>query len=269
MKTEWLFAWYNLIFIVPFVVALLYVGIYALTGLTFGEADVHAEADVDVDADAHIELDGHVEAPAHVESEAHFDADADADMDADADAHVETEAHMESHGHEGSVAPGSVLAGFLSLLGVGRVPLSLILMVLLLSWGMVGVIANMVLSEKYQDEKIIAAISIPVAFVGSLLCCRLLTAAMVRWFPTHESYIQRRHELLGSVGEVILPVDANFGMAAVRDEYHDLFHVACRINANQQALEKGTKVKLVAYNGKQKVFYVAQYDPAVPNRRTA
>jgi membrane protein implicated in regulation of membrane protease activity len=262
MKTEWLFAWYNLIFIVPFVVALLYVGIYAVTGLTFGEADVHADADVDVDADAHIEMDGHVEAPAHVESEAHFDADADVD----ADAHVETEAHIEGDGHEGAVAPGSVLAGFLSLLGVGKVPLSLILMVLLLTWGMIGLMANMVLWEKYENETLVAAISIPLAFLGSLICSRLLSAAMVRWFPTHESYIQRRHELLGSVGEVILPVDANFGMAAVRDDYHDLFHVACRVNANQQGLEKGTKVRLIAYNGKQKVFYVAQYDPAVPNR---
>src|SRR2546423_6167134 len=54
MKIEWLFAWYNVIFLVPFVVAMLYVGIYAVTGLTFGDADI--DADADVDADAHVEM---------------------------------------------------------------------------------------------------------------------------------------------------------------------------------------------------------------------
>jgi membrane protein implicated in regulation of membrane protease activity len=149
---------------------------------------------------------------------------------------------------------------------VGRVPLSIILMVLMLTWGMIGVFSNMVLWEKYHDEMLLVAVSIPLAFVGSVLSSRLMTAAMVRWFPTHETYVQRRHELLGAVGEVILPIDSNFGMAAVRDEYHDLFHIACRVRSDQPALEKGTKVKLVGFNGKQNIYYVMQYDPAVASR---
>src|SRR3954468_14336015 len=109
MKIEWFFEWYNLIFVVPFLLALLYVGIYAVSGLTFGDTDVDASG-ADVDADAHVELDGHVEAPAHIESDAHFDADhdadlsadSDADVSADADAHidadVDADAHVEGHG---------------------------------------------------------------------------------------------------------------------------------------------------------------------------
>jgi membrane protein implicated in regulation of membrane protease activity len=104
------------------------------------------------------------------------------------------------------------------------------------------------------------------ALVGSLTLNRLLAAGMARWFPTYESYVQRRHELLGAVGEAILPIDQNFGMASVRDEYHDLFHIACRVHADQPALDKGTKVKLIAYNGKQKVYYVKQHDQAVASR---
>jgi hypothetical protein len=274
MKIEWLFEWYNLIFVVPFVLALLYVGIYAVSGLTFGESDVDASG-ADVDADAHVELHGHVEAPAHLEGDAHFDADADADIGADADAHVDADAHLDTdvdadahvqgHGAD-EIAPGSVLASALSLLGVGRVPLSILLMVLMLIWGTVGFFANMLLWEKYHSETLVLVVSIPLAFVASILGTRLLTAAMVRWFPTHETYVQRRHELLGAVGEAILPIDSNFGMAAVRDEYHDLFHIACRLHGNGAPLEKGTKVKLVAYNGKQKIYYVTQHDPAVASR---
>src|SRR5205807_3723513 len=124
MKIEWLFAWYNLIFIVPFAVALLYVGIYAVSGLTFGESNMDGSG-ADVDADAHVELEGHVEAPTHIETEAHFDADADADADAnahfDTDVDADADAHIEGHG-AGQIASGSLLASALSLLGVGRVP---------------------------------------------------------------------------------------------------------------------------------------------------
>ena len=35
MTIQWLLAWYNLIFILPLFLALLYVGIYAVSGLTF------------------------------------------------------------------------------------------------------------------------------------------------------------------------------------------------------------------------------------------
>src|SRR5436309_15019669 len=98
MKIEWLFAWYNLIFIVPFAVALLYVGIYAISGLTFGESDMDRSG-ADVDADAHVELEGHVEAPSHIETEAHFDADADADADAHFDTDMDAAADAHVYGH--------------------------------------------------------------------------------------------------------------------------------------------------------------------------
>src|SRR4051812_45155957 len=272
MTIQWILEWYNLIFILPLFLALLYVGIYAISGLTFGDADVDASG-ADVDADAHIELHGHVEAPSHIESDAHFDADADADADAhlgadadaDVDADVDADAHVEGHGAD-EVAPGSVLASALSLLGVGRVPLSIVLMVLMLIWGTIGFFANMLAWEKYQNESIVLAISIPLAFIASVLGTRLITAAMARWLPTHETYIQRRHELLGAIGEAILPIDSTFGMVAVRDVYGDLFHVGCRLHPNQPSLEKGSKVKLIAYNGKQKIYYVTQHDPAVASR---
>ncbi len=266
MTIQWLLAWYNLIFILPLFLALLYVGIYAVSGLTFGDTDVDAGGDVD--ADGHFELHDHLDGPGYVET--HFDADSDADLDADADAdadgHNGAEAHDGGAAEHGAVAPGSFLAFALSLLGVGRVPLSMILMVLMLTWGMIGMISNIILWDQSHNEMLLAAVSIPIAFVGSILGSKIISGTMARWFPTYESYIQRRHELLGAVGEAILPIDQNFGMASVRDEYHDLFHIACRVHADQPALDKGTKVKLIAYNGKQKVYYVKQYDPAVASR---
>ena len=105
MTIQWLLAWYNVIFIVPFVLALLYVGIYAISGLTFGDTDVDASG-ADVDADAHVELEGHVEAPAQLESDAHFDAHADAAAHIDADAHLDTDVDADAHveGHDAVIS---------------------------------------------------------------------------------------------------------------------------------------------------------------------
>jgi hypothetical protein len=256
MKIEWLFAWYNLIFIVPFLLAMLYVGVYSMSGLTFGDPD--ADADGDVDTDAHVEVDGHVEA-------LHLDADADAD----ADAHVDPDAHVDAdadHDHEAVAGPGSILAAVLSFLGVGRVPLSILLMVLLLTWGMIGFILNYLLWDRLASPALLVAVSISAAAIGSSLCTRLVSSAITRWLPLDAASVPRRHDLLGAVGEVILPIDGSFGMASVRDERKTLLQVPCRRHSGDGVLEKGDKVRFVAYNGKQRMYYVVKYDPAVANR---
>ena len=174
MKTEWFFAWYNLIFIVPFLLALLYVGVYAVSGLTFGDADV--DHDIDADADAHFETDAHVDADADADADGHLETDAH--IDADADTHVEV------HGEAGTVAHGSVLAGMMSLLGVGRVPLSILLMVLLITWGVIGFVTNYVLYGKVGSEVVAALIAVCIAAVGSGICTRAMNylAPLVKQF---------------------------------------------------------------------------------------
>ena len=39
MTHEWLLGWWNLVFLAPFLLALIYLGVYAASGLTFGDAD--------------------------------------------------------------------------------------------------------------------------------------------------------------------------------------------------------------------------------------
>ena len=52
MTLEWLLGWWNLVFVAPFFVALLYLGVYTLTGVGGGDADADAEADADADVDS-------------------------------------------------------------------------------------------------------------------------------------------------------------------------------------------------------------------------
>ena len=174
MTAEWIFGWWNLVFLAPFAVALLYLFVYAVSGVTFGDADHDAEVGHDVEADADVdhdmEVDHDVEADVHadVDAEADVDADADVDHDIDADSDVDADADhdAEGDGDQGSGSSSSIFAA-MTWLGIGRVPVSIVLLVLLLSWGVIGFCSNQALRERIADPAKIGLISIAIAAVGS------------------------------------------------------------------------------------------------------
>lgn len=237
MTLEWITSWWNLVFIVPFLLALLYLGLYTASGITFGEPDADADFDADADGDVGVDADH----DADLGAEGDFDADADADHDHDAD-------------HAG----GSALGQALTWLGVGRVPVSLLVMVLLMVWGAAGFILNYlaILWPGLPQNAAMAGISLPAAGLLSILATRGVSRLIVRFMPLDAAHVVRRHELLGLVGEAILPIDKQVGLAALRDGDGDLHQIPCRRHGDGPTIDKGTKVKLVAYNGKQKLYYV-------------
>ena len=251
MTLQWYLSWWNLIFILPLLLALLYVGIYAVSGLTFGEADAGHDLDGhgDLDSDVHVDIDSDVhdlhvadsDAPAHLES------------DTSADSHADAE-----HTSDGRIGSHHVL----SWLGLGRVPLSIVLMVLMISWGTIGFLINLALWRRTGTGPSVSSISLPAAIIGSLLFTRMITTFVARWLPTSETYVHRRHDLLGCTGEALFPIDNRFGMVTVRDTDGDLFQVPCRVQEGQDSIPKGHRVRLVAYNGKQQVFYVTEQSSA-------
>lgn len=262
MTIQWLLGWWNLIFLLPLGLALLYVGVYAVSGLTFGDADADASADGDLDADADVHADIHADADVHAEADADADVDADADAGADAD-HAHIDHSYGGHGGHGSAGRTPLFEILSIVIGLGRAPLSILLMVLFLTWGMLGFFANTYWFENVRPSALdVFTRSAPIALVGSILLTRLLAGAMGRYLPTSESYATRRHELLGCVGEAIFNIDAESGMASVRDANHDLFHVQCRIDASHPPIPKGSRVKLVAYNGRLQLYQVALQEPA-------
>jgi hypothetical protein len=261
MTTQWIFGWWNLIFLVPFGLALTYLGIYTLSGWTFGEADADVDhdvdadlhADVDADADLDADADVHVDADADTDVDAHVDADADHDVDSDADQDADSDSD-----HDADDAPAWLT--LISWLGVGRVPLSVLLMILLMSWGFAGFVTNAFLNEhKFADWQL-AVFSIPIALIASTLFTRMFARLIAAYFPTTSAPVMRRHQLLGSVGEAILPIDDNFGMAAVRNDLGQLYQVSCR--AESVSIPTGAKVQLVAYTAKSHTFHVRPYPSA-------
>lgn len=230
MNAQSLLAWWNLIFVVPFGLALLYLALYATTGVGAGEVD--ADADVDTDADA--------------EGDATSESDGDSDHDVDGGGHT------------------SVQAAVLGFFGVGHVPVGFLLMALPMGWGVTGFVVNQTLARRYGDGPRLAMASLPAAAVASLLMLRAIVAAVNRWLPLNASTARRRHELLGSAGEALFAINETFGLAAVRDDRGELYQVPCRVEPGTADLPKGARVRLVAYSGTGKSFIVRPLEPGQP-----
>ncbi|MCY2952090.1 MAG: DUF1449 family protein [Planctomycetota bacterium] len=254
MTAELLSSWWNLIFIVPFLLAMLCLGVFVVSGAGAGDtdasADIAADADIDADAEAGGDpgADGGADGDADADAEPDGDGDGDTDADADADA-SETPLYLAA----------------LSWIGVGRLPLSLLVMAMLMGWGMIGFCTNYLLWPRFHErgrEAFLPLISLPLATVGSVLWTVGLSRIMGRFFPLSETYAKRRHELLGLVGEALYTINHDFGMAFIRDDRGEVFQVPCRVGKNDGEIPKGAKVRLVAYNGKRQIFYVQPCDVA-------
>ena len=241
MTLQWLVNWWNLIFVLPFGLALLYLGLYTVSGVTFGESDLDADHDFDADGDVDADADADV------------DHDVDHGVDADTDADVDHDTDTDSE-HEGQFSPALAVV---SWLGVGKVPLSIVLMVFLLTWGGAGLLCNLLLAHRGAAA---AAVSVPMALMAAVLVTHWVSWFIGRFLPLYETTAKRRHALLGAVGTAIFQIDQRFGMASVRDDTGDLYQVPCRTDG--QPVPKGSTVKLVSYNAKQGIFYVTLTEPA-------
>jgi membrane protein implicated in regulation of membrane protease activity len=249
MTLQWILGWWNLIFVAPFAVALLYLGVYTLTGIGAGDAD----GDFEADADAHIDADADADADADLDADADVDADADADADGDAHGDSDHDAEAGGNGHS------SIGAMALSWIGVGRVPLTLVTIVLLLVWGSAGFVTNALIRHREGWEA--ARVSLPVALGVSLVVTRAVVMFMGRFVSLNETFAKRRGELVGCVGEAMFGINDAFGMVAVRDDRGDLHQVACRVASGLEPIDKGRRVKLVAYSPQERTFFVRQFEP--------
>jgi hypothetical protein len=148
----------------------------------------------------------------------------------------------------------------LGFVGLGKVPLSISGMVLLLTWGLIGFGFNRLLKPVVPTEWFVLLGSLPAAVLGSTFSTHCVVRLMARWMPTTETYAEPIAKLVGRSAEAMFNIDQQFGMAAVRNRKGDLFQIPCRIYPDRQPIPKGERVLLVDYDADQKFFYVTDDD---------
>jgi len=250
---DYLLAWENLIFLVP-----LLLGLCAAAGLAFGAADSDQDHDASADAGHDAAADHDLEADRDVgaEGESGGDHDADADHDAEAD-------QGSAHGSGGS----SAVHGLLSLLGVGKVPLTTLVMTLLLLFGATGLASNAVLRPVLPFSP--GILSLLVAAAVAAVATRSFAGLVARVAPMTESQNVRRRDLVGCSGHALFDADGASGFVQLRDREGNVQQVRCRTLGQKAA--KGTTLVLVEYVSEGDYYLVepvAEGDkPALPATR--
>jgi hypothetical protein len=209
--------WWNLVFLLPAVAALLYLLLMAL-----GAAPSEGH-------DAHLELDG--------------------DGDVDAGAHVGA-----GDGHDGGDPTQSVL----SLIGVGRIPLSLVLMSFAFLWGFFGWVGNLVFGAMLPSPALFIWPSLLLALVGAALLTRFLAFGLGRLLPATESYGAGARELVGRIADVRYPLTETSGTVQLYDKFGSLHEVAARVPPGEAAIPAGAKVVLWRWSEPAGAYFAVQ-----------
>lgn len=167
------------------------------------------------------------------------DADLDdADLDVDGDA-----GDAEGDHHAG------MTARVLGLMGVGRVPLILVLSTLGLTFGATGCLLLRSFSLSFLP------FAVPIAFVVMFFCTRWIALTVAAVMPQTETYVSKTADLVGAAGKLTIAADAKYGEVEVIDQFkHTLKH---RCWTEEERLPIGTEVVLLDWTA-DKGFRIQQ-----------
>jgi membrane protein implicated in regulation of membrane protease activity len=257
-----LLEWYNLVFAAPILLAGVYL-VLSATGMS-GDHDHDVGGEVDHDVGMHLEHEMDLDHDVDVDQ----DLDVDQDVDLGADHEVSLEHEVEVEGgldHEASAPEGlehevhemaaehgdvSPMLRALSVLGFGKVPVSILVTCLMVIFGVVGLVCNGLFASvlPWQWAPVVYFWpSLAMAIVLSLSLTGVTARALHRLMPTSETYAVRPEQLAGCTGWAVYPLIA--GVKGVVDVAAPDGTV-CRIAALplEGDLEKGREVIVTRYH---------------------
>lgn len=177
-------------------------------------------------------------------------------MDADTDSDTDTDADIGAHTGTQDTSFGDMF-GFLN---VGRVPLMIVLILLFVTWGISGLIANTLLNIPKNPHWV--WISCIIALFCCVLGTRSICIALAKLFPENEKAISDI-QLLGLSGRVISgQITTTFGTARVRVPDGPELTVSCRAEPDEVTPVKGDTVILINYDRAKRIFDVKKSDYA-------
>ena len=179
-----------------------------------------------------------------------FDHDVDHDMDHDAD-------------HDIGVGHG-VIDNVLSFLGVGRCPLSIILMVFGITWGFIGLCCNGIFSSiRFIPAGLYFWPSLFAATILGLFITRYTSLTIARVLPKQASSAVSLTSLVGKYGETSVRISVTGGRARVRDQHGTLHNIYCRVADGEEKIPANEQIIVLQYLPPEKVFIVKE-KPTLP-----
>ncbi|MBT5503403.1 DUF1449 family protein [Candidatus Falkowbacteria bacterium] len=225
-------AWYGAGYLATFILGLMFL-VLAVMGV--GEHDAAAEHDLDHDID--------------------HDIDVEHDVETDHDV-----GHESEHDHEVEQAHG-LMHSILNLLGIGRCPLSIIMMTFLFLFTGIGIGSLLILKPITFTSVIFGTVSYSVAFLGALFLTGSIARLIGRYLPTKETYVKGTASLHGKIGKANYDFSDNTGFFQVVDDNHTMLEKK-GINIDpDNPIKARDSVLIVTYNKEKGCFLVKKAPP--------
>jgi Protein of unknown function (DUF1449) len=158
--------------------------------------------------------------------------------DGHADAGDYVHVGTDGHGHGGH--DGFDLLGWF---GIGRgVSLSVMLPVLLTSWGLVGLVLNQLFAPVLRVPNIYAPVAALGALLGAAFIGRNFARAFNRLSDTNRKTSVTSGGLVGCLGTAVFQVNSSEGAANIRDPFGNIHRVSVRTRGEVIAANTGVKV---------------------------
>lgn len=174
------------------------------------------------------------------------DVDGDFDLDGDLD------------------APGG-LGDILGFINIGRVPLSLVLMLFSFCWGALGLLYNSFWLTLWSSYSALAfALCFSASGLSAVLCTRLGSQLLANVFQD-TSAASRPEDFIGCVGTVIsgrVPgfTEKGIGRARVYNEHGVLLQIACIAHEDASSPQKHQRIFVTDYDPERRLYQVMPYE---------
>jgi Inner membrane protein YqiJ, N-terminal len=269
-----LFQWWNLIFTLPFGVGMLPLLLQAMGAVHLSHAGheihlaghhlPHSGGDhLSHLGNSHATIHGHVSAgvaPGHSTSLSTANTHP-------APTHTATDTqstHEPAHAPTGGL---DLLSRLFSILGIGRVPLMLVLSIFCLIWGAAGVAANQIFATVLRTPALYVWPSMICAFLISYASTSGLSQLISRMMPQLETYGTEEELLVGRIARAAYDLGARPGSAFLVDDQQNRIQVRCRTH-DGSVIPRGAELLLLEYDPPSRIFTVARLQRDVPATRS-
>lgn len=165
------------------------------------------------------------------------------------------------HDHDADVdvdADGDLFGDLLSVLGIGRVPLMIVVMALLMTFGLLGLLMNALVGTLFSFATYPTWLFLVVLLVVVVLTVPIsgrLSRGIGALAPDNSTIITFE-QLVGRMGVVVsTSVSPTYGRVQVRDN-HGFIHTVFAISQNETIIPEHSEVALLNYDAARRCFTV-------------
>ncbi len=237
MNPAELWKWYNVGYVGVFLLGLMFL-VISLMGLEGGGGDADHDVDHDVDHDMDHDVD--------------HDADVSHDHDADA-GHDHEQDHEHEHDAEHEMEH-SFFHNLMTLIGLGRCPLSIIIMSFCFLFSLIGFGSNLLLKPMVLTPVIYGSVSYVLAFIVGFFLTGALARLIGKVLPTKETFVHEHRELVGKTGKAVYDFQDGKGFIQVHDASGTLLEKKAFCPDSQ--INKGEQVVISRWDKENNGFLV-------------